>query len=117
MLIYRGGHHVTKGCYWAAKYGAWIDGSREPVLPGGHDTVYLRICPGMLFLLAPIVGLAYFLALPMIALVFAGIGIGRKIGRGVAGTVGYFGWRPGEAYLGGRQARERGRDKDDRAGV
>ena len=104
MLFYRGGTHVNRGHYWTPSDGSWIDGRREHRLPGGRDTVYLRLHPIGMFVCAPVIGLVFFLTLPAITVVFATAGVLIQIARPFAQAVSslaYFEWRPNEAYLAG----------------
>jgi len=55
---------------------------------------------------APFVGLLYAIALPFIGIATMAALIGRKVLGGVIASVGNlvsFGWRPVEAYLGGKK--------------
>jgi len=109
MLIYRGGKEVEKGRYWAVTNGSWINGGETKILPGGDRTIYLRIAPGLMFILAPIIGLLYFLLLPAAAIVFAVVAVGRKGWQVLANSVSkaaYFEWRPNEAYLAGKKEKD-----------
>jgi hypothetical protein len=108
MLLYRGGTHVNSGHYWTPSNGSWIDGRCESRLPGGRDTVYLRLHPIAMFLLAPVVGLAFFLTLPLTVVVLTAAAVLVRIGRAFAQAVSslaYFEWRPNEAYLAGKRRR------------
>ena len=112
MLLYRGGTHVNSGHYWTPSNGEWVDGRSECRLPGGCDTVYLRLHPVAMFLLAPVVGLAFFLTLPLTTVVLAAAAVLLRIGRAFAQAVSslaYFEWRPNEAYLAGKHRHHAGR--------
>jgi len=112
MLFFRGGNHVTKGHYWSPATGTWIAGRGETLLPGAPDTVYLRLHPAAMFVLAPAIGLAFVLTLPGLAVVAAAGALVTRIARALAdsvSTLAYFEWRPNEAYLAGKGKR----DKDD----
>jgi hypothetical protein len=64
-----------------------------------------------MFLLAPAIGLAYFLTLPLIAIVFAAAAVLTRIARELAhslGALAYFEWRPNEAYLAGKGRKDKG---------
>ena len=105
MLFFRGGNHVTKGHYWSPANGTWIHGRRETRLPGAPDTVYLRLHPAAMFVLAPVIGLAFVVTLPCIAVVAVASAILTRIARALAdsvSTLAYFEWRPNEAYLAGK---------------
>jgi hypothetical protein len=113
MFLYRGGTHVNRGHYWTPSNGSWVDGRSERRLPGGRETVYLRLHPVAMFLLAPVVGLTFFLTMPLATLVLAAAAVLVRIGRAFVQTVGslaYFEWQPNEAYLAGKRHhnRERG---------
>lgn len=115
MLIYRGGCQVEKGRYWAVTNGSWIDGAEAKALPGDRKTIYLRISPGLMFILGPVIGLLYFLVLPIAAVAFAIIAIGKKVWQVVSNSVSkaaYFEWRPNEAYLAGKK--EKGGKKEEK---
>ncbi len=60
-------------------------------------------------LLGPFVGLAYVIALPFISIVAIAAMTGRKLLGAtfdLLGNLVSFGWRPGEAYLGGKKKKE-----------
>ena len=118
MLFFRGGTHVVRGHYWAPKNGSWIDGRSEDRLPGGRDTVYLRIHPVAMFLLAPVIGLAFVVTLPMVAGFAVVTVVVTRIAREVAQSVSnlaYFEWRPNEAYLAGKRGKDVRQDNGDAA--
>ena len=62
--IHRGGELVPRGSYWHPSTGEWVafaeEGGILPVRPGK----YVRMAPGLMLLLAPILGLLYWLLLP-----------------------------------------------------
>jgi hypothetical protein len=116
MLIYRGGTDVTRGHYWAPTDGSWIDGRCDHRLPGEPTTVYLRLHPVAMALLGPVIGLVFFLTLPVTTVVLGVSAILTRIARQVCcavGTVAYFEWRPDEAYLGGKRKKCWGPDNND----
>jgi len=119
MLFFRGGNHVNKGHYWSPATGAWIDGRSETLLPGAPDTVYLRLHPAAMFVLAPAIGLAFVLILPCIAVVAVASAIVTRIARALAdsvSTLAYFEWRPNEAYLAGKGKSESKKDNENTNG-
>jgi hypothetical protein len=77
MKTYRGGMRVKPGFYW--NYGAWTitTVSDEPgPLPGGEEHRYAKVPPVMLLALAPLMGAAYVMFLPLLgfALLFGTAG-------------------------------------------
>jgi len=109
MLLYRGATHVNSGHYWTPSNGSWIDGRCEHRLPGGHDTVYLRVHPVAMFVFAPVIGLVFFLTLPLATVVVAAAAVLIRIARAFAQAVSslaYFEWRPNEAYLAGKRGHD-----------
>jgi len=63
----------------------------------------------MLLLLGPFIGLAYVIALPFVSIATMAALVARKIAGGIFNLLGNlvsFGWRPGEAYLGGKKKKE-----------
>jgi hypothetical protein len=66
-----------------------------------------------LLVMSPFFGLAYVIALPFVSIAAAGALLTKKVTEGIFTLLGNFvsfGWRPAEAYLGGRKRkRARGR--------
>jgi hypothetical protein len=127
MLVYKGGKKVGKGTYWNPADGHRVDVKDEGVLPGGERTNYLKMPPGGMLLVAPVVGLLYVVFLPVFGLmaivgmwlvplfgIVAGTALtGIKLCSGMFSTVGKsvsFGWTPTTAYLSGKK---RARKKED----
>jgi len=116
MLFFRGGTQVARGHYWAPTNGSWIDGRSEHLLPGSQHTIYVRIHPVAMFLLAPVIGLAFVVTLPMIAVAAVVTAAVTRIAREVAQSVSalaYFEWRPNEAYLAGKRRKDPKQDSGD----
>jgi len=71
----------------------------------------------VLLLLGPFIGLAYVIALPFVSIAMMIALVARKIVGGIYNLLGNlvsFGWRPGEAYLGGKKKdRKKGKYPDD----
>jgi hypothetical protein len=73
----------------------------------------------LLLLLGPFIGLAYVIALPFVSIATMVALLSRKIVGGIFNLLGNlvsFGWRPGEAYLGGKKKkrdRKKGKYPDD----
>jgi hypothetical protein len=73
----------------------------------------------LLLLLGPFIGLAYVIALPFISIATMVVLLSRKIVGAIFNLLGNlvsFGWRPGEAYLGGKKKKKdskKGKYPDD----
>ncbi len=69
----------------------------------------------MLLLAAPFVGLAYVIALPFVAIATMAALVAKKAATGIFNLLGNlveFGWRPGEAYLGGKKKKNGKKDDE-----
>ena len=78
---------------------------REGTLPGGNGTTYLKASSSAILVLGPILGLAYVVLMPIMGIVTALSLLVQKTLGGLFGLGKYvvsFGWRPSEAYLGGK---------------
>jgi hypothetical protein len=110
MLRYKGGHKVKKGTYWDFSNGRWQDLREDGMLPGGEDTTYYRVPTVLLLLVGPIVGLAYVIVLPFLAIATVASLAAAHAVKGLAGLAGRsfsFDWRTSEAYLSGRKKKKR----------
>ncbi len=71
----------------------------------------------LLLLLGPFIGLAYVIALPFVSIATMAALVARKVAGGIFNLLGNlvsFGWRPGEAYLGGKKKKgKKGKYPDD----
>lgn len=115
MLKYSGGERVGKGTYWNLSSGRRTDVPNEDILPGDKKSTFLRVPSGLMLILGPILGLLYVIFLPFVAIVIMVTLLGKKIAEGIfhlARNFVSFGWRPTEAYLGGKK--KGGKKKDDR---
>ncbi|MEK6776826.1 MAG: hypothetical protein AABY87_08105 [bacterium] len=104
MLLYKGGQKVGKGTYWNIANGFRVDAAGNELLPGERGTAYLRIVPGVMFLAGPVIGLLYFLFLPIVTIGMVVQLAAKKVWAVLASLVGnlaYFEWRPTESYLAG----------------
>lgn len=104
MLVYKGGQEVGKGTYWNIANGSRIDAGGNERLPGGKGTAYLRVAPGIMLLAGPVLGLLYFIFLPIITIGMVVQLAVKKVWGGLTGLLGhlaYFEWRPTESYLTG----------------
>ncbi len=116
MLTYKGGQKVGKGTYWDMRNGRRIDVAQEDVLPGGDASTYLRMPPGVMPLVGPIIGLLYVVLFPLIGVAVVLAAAGRKAAEGVISLVGKsfsFHWRPKDAYLTGKK-KEKPKEKSDK---
>jgi hypothetical protein len=69
-----------------------------------------------MFLLAPVIGLAFVVTLPMIAAAAAITAVITRIAQEVAqsvSTLAYFEWRPNEAYLAGKRRKDPPQDSGE----
>jgi hypothetical protein len=117
MFKYTGGQTVGSGTYWDIMTGTRVDFEQEGTLPGGNGAKYLKASSSVILLVGPIFGLAYVVFLPI-------IGIGTALSLLVRKTLGgvfslgkhmvSFGWRPTEAYLGGKNKKKDNSNKTER---
>ncbi len=115
MTFVEAGSRVRKGYYFSAN--SWTltpmaaDGA---VLPGAGGEKYLRVPLLLAFALAPLMGAAFLMFLPMIGFYLAAnallvrpvVGLFRTSAREVAATVAPT-WVPGEAHLSGERPDEK----------
>ncbi len=109
MFRHAGGQVVGSGTYWDFMTGTRVDIEKEGRLPGENGTKYIKAPSGAILLLGPLVGLVYVIFLPVIGVATAVTLIVWKILRGVFSLGKYFasfGWRPTEAYLGGKNKKK-----------
>lgn len=115
MFRYTGGHKVRRGTYWNAEDGSMIQAKGEDILPGGEGKMYYRIPFILLFPIGMVLGGLYVFALPVIGAVNAVSVIGQRAFGGVLSQLRKsisFGWRPTEAYLAGKNKREKKGDQE-----
>lgn len=70
----------------------------------------------ILLLVGPFIGLAYVIALPFVSIATMAALVARKIAGGIFNLLGNlvsFGWRPGEAYLGGKKKKDTKKRRPD----
>ncbi|MEW5745693.1 MAG: hypothetical protein AB1805_09700 [Nitrospirota bacterium] len=114
MFRYSGGERVKRGTYWNFSTGKRIRIVNHDVLPGDSGTAYYKLSPIGILVLGPLFGLLYAAMLPFIGLAMMAKMLGQKSFGRAAETVGRgisFGWRPGEAYLGGKKKKDRPEEK------
>lgn len=69
LKSYAGGETAPVGCYWNASTGEWINLREEGgALPPGTRGKYLKVSPGLMLLFGPVLGLLYWLFLPVVIL-------------------------------------------------
>jgi len=109
MFRYTGGQMVGSGTYWDVITGKRVDIEKEGRLPGENGNKYIKASSWVIVLLGPLVGLAYVVLLPIVSIVIALALMVRRILGGVFSMGKYiasFGWRPTEAYLGGKNKKK-----------
>jgi len=114
MFKHTGGQKVGSGTYWDIMTGLRVDFDQEGTLPGGSGSKYLKASSGLVLLSGPILGLAYIVFLPIMGIVTALSLVVQKTLGGVFNLGKHlvsFGWRPSEAYLGGKNRKKGDRDK------
>lgn len=115
MFKYNGGQKVRRGTYWNFTTGKRIRVVGEDTLPGDSEAAYYKLSPVGLLVFGPLAGLLYAALLPFIGIGMMAKLLGQKsfgkaaaaVGRGIS-----FGWRPGEAYLGGKKKEKKGAPED-----
>jgi hypothetical protein len=114
MFKHTGGQIVGSGTYWDVMTGVRVDFDQEGTLPGGNGATYLKASSGAILLLGPILGLAYVVLMPIMGIVTALSLMVQKTLGGVFSLGKYivsFGWRPTEAYLGGKNKKQNDGEK------
>jgi hypothetical protein len=112
------GQKVGKGTYWDVMTGARVDFEQEGILPGGDGATYLKTSSSAILFLGPILGLAYVMLMPIMGVVTILALLVRKTLGGsfsLAKNIISFGWRPAEAYLGGKSKKKDNNDKTGRS--
>ena len=108
-ITYKGGATVQRGTYWNISNGERLNVDREMTLPGNAKATYLKGHPIVILLAAPVLGLVYAVFLPFIGIASVITMLARKLFGGLAheaAKAATFGWRPVEAYLGGRKQKK-----------
>lgn len=110
MQKFTGGQEVGMGAYWES--GTWrlVEMKRSGILPGSREATYSRIPFALLFLYVVVSGGLYIVLLPVTIIATSLYLLGRRIFGGVLDqlrTSVSFGWRPTEAYLAGKNRKEK----------
>ncbi len=110
MKKHNGGHQVGEGTYWNLSSGSLVEMKDIGILPGDRETAYYRIPFSLLFVGGIFYGGLYIVFLPVTIIVMSVYLMGRKIFGGILDqlrTSVSFGWRPTEAYLAGKNKKEK----------
>jgi hypothetical protein len=110
MTTYNGNSKVKSGYYFSTrKLAIEVIGDDGGTLPGPAEARYVAVPFPLLFVLAPVVGLAFLMFLPFIGFALLGVAIFRRItghvGEGAAALAATVApsHATGAAYLGGRE--------------
>jgi hypothetical protein len=118
MFKHTGGQTVGSGTYWDVMTGVRVDFDQEGTLPGGNGATYLKASSGAILLLGPILGLAYVVLMPIMGIVTAlSLMVQKTLGGlfSLGKHIVSFGWRPSEAYLGGKNKKKNDGEKSERS--
>jgi len=110
MQKFTGGQEVGMGTYWESGSGRLVELTRGGILPGNLGSTYSRVPFAILFLYGIVSGGLYIVFLPVTIIATSLYLLGRRIFGGVLGqlrTSVSFGWRPTEAYLAGKNKKEK----------
>ncbi len=118
MFKHTGGQQVGSGTYWDVMTGLRVDMDQEGMLPGGKGARYMKASSGAIVLWGPVLGLAYIILLPIMGIVTAfslllqtTLGGVFNLGKSIVS----FGWRPSEAYLGGKNKKKDDNSRPERS--
>jgi hypothetical protein len=110
MQRFIGGQEVGMGAYWESKTRRLVELKRAGILPGNREATYKRVPFALLFLYVVFSGGVYIVLLPVTIIATSFYLLGRRIFGGVLDqlrTSVSFGWRPTEAYLAGKNRKEK----------
>jgi hypothetical protein len=110
MQKFTGGQEVGMGAYWESRTWRLVDMKRAGVLPGSRESTYSRIPFALLFFYVIFSGGLYIVLLPVTIIATSLYLLGIRIFGGVLDqlrTSVSFGWRPTEAYLAGKNRKEK----------
>lgn len=81
MKTYVGGEQVVGGFYWNTRTWEFIPVAKPTgALPGGTDARYFRAPAALVLVLGPLMGLGYFLFLPVIGPAMLLVALSKKLG-------------------------------------
>jgi hypothetical protein len=111
MKTYAGGEQVKNGIYWNTHTWEFVPVAKPAgALPGGTDNRFLRAPMPMVMIAGPLMGLAYFIFLPIVGPAMLLVMLGKKAAglmrRAVTpvATSALPSWVPGVSYLARRAA-------------
>lgn len=110
MQKFTGGQEVGMGAYWESRTWRLVEMKRSGTLPGDRESTYSRVPFALLFLYVILSGGLYIVMLPLTIIGTSLYLLGRRIFGGVLDqlrTSVSFGWRPTEAYLAGKNRKEK----------
>lgn len=105
-----GGNLVGEGTYWNLKSGRLVELKSEGILPAEQNAVYYKVPFLLLFFWGIFSGALYIVCLPVTIIATSLYFLGRRVFGGAFGQVRTsisFGWRPTEAYLAGKNKKEK----------
>jgi hypothetical protein len=110
MQKFTGGQEVGAGTYWESGTGRLVEMKKEGVLPGNLESTYSRLPFAVLFVYGIVSGGLYIVFLPVTIIGLSLYLLGSRIFGGVLSqlrTSVSFGWRPTEAYLAGKNRKDK----------
>jgi hypothetical protein len=114
MTTYRGNQKVKSGYYFSTStLGVEVISEDGGTLPGGPSAKYHSVPFPALFVIAPVVGLAFLMFLPLIGFVLLGSALVRRVTGHVSREASAFAatvappHATGAAYLGGREGEKK----------
>jgi hypothetical protein len=117
MTSFKGGTQVKSGYYFSATtLGVEVVGQGGGTLPGAATTRYVAVPFPLLFVVIPVVGLAFLMFLPFVGFALLGTALGQRVTGRLRERAGAFAatvapaHATGAAYLGGREGEEENLD-------
>ena len=114
MTTYRGNQKVKSGYYFSTStLGVEVISEDGGTPPGGPSAKYHSVPFPALFVIAPVVGLAFLIFLPLIGFVLLAVALGKRVTGHVSREAGALAatvappHATGAAYLGGREGEEK----------
>ena len=110
MQKFTGGQEVGIGTYWESGTGRLVEMKKDGVLPGNLESTYSRLPFAILFVYGIVSGGLYIVFLPVTIIGLSLYLLCRRIFGGVIAqlrTSVSFGWRPTEAYLAGKNRKDK----------
>ncbi len=114
MTTYSGNQKVKSGYYFSTNtFGVEVIGEEGGTLPGASTARYISVPFPALFVIVPVVGLAFLMFLPLIGFVLLGYALVQRVTGLVSRQAGAFAatvappQATGAAYLGGREGEKK----------